>query len=112
MGEEVGLEATEWHGGGAARHSSALGLRGRRGLAGLLLLLLDLVVVVALLDLVLVRLLFSGARPEAWRGRVRGLCVAERWRGAVDVLEILRRGSTLALASSKFFGVSSALTSS
>ena len=84
----------------------------RAPLAGLLLLLLDLVVVVALLDLVLVRLLFSGARPEAWRGRGRGLCVAERWGGAVDVLEILRRGSNLALASSKFFGVSSALTSS
>ena len=84
----------------------------RAPLAGLLLLLLDLVVVVALLGLVLVRLLFSGARPEAWRGRGCGLCVAERWRGAVDVLEILRRGSTLALASSKFFGVSSALTSS
>ena len=64
--------------------------------------LLDLVVVLLLLDLVLLRLLLRGARPEAWRGRGAAL-------GAVDLLEILRRGSTLALASSKFFGVSSAL---
>ena len=56
--------------------------------------------------------------PPQW-GSTRGMARAGArpvWRrgagGAVDLLEIIRRGSTLALPSSKFFGMSSALTSS
>ena len=65
--------------------------------------LLDLVVVVLLLDLVL---LLSFLRPRSFS---MGL---GQWLGArageLTYLEILRRGSTLALASSKLFGVSAA----
>ena len=97
------------------RHSSALCLRARRRLAGLLLLLhllLHLVVVLHLVDLVLLRLLLRRARPEARRGR-GAACVAGG-RDAVGLSEFFGVSSTLALQAltSKFFGVSSALTSS